>query len=87
MNNTYDNQHNRCQRRYKPLPYTIIRPATQGDPDAIAAVLRHYEGYIAKLSTRRLFDENGNIYNSVDEAMRRRLEIKLIASILTFRVA
>lgn len=87
MNDTHDNQHSRFQRRYKPLPYTIIQPATQGDPDAIAAVLRHYEGYIAKLSTRRLFDEDGNVYHSVDEAMRRRLEIKLIAGILSFHAA
>jgi hypothetical protein len=49
--------------------------------------LRHYEGYIAKLSTRRLFDEMGNVYLCVDETMRRRLEIKLIAGILTFKVA
>ena len=53
----------------------------------MAAVLRHYEGYIAKLSTRCLFDEYGNTYLCVDEAMRHRLEIKLIAGILTFRAA
>ena len=73
--------------RYKLLPRDTIQAATQGEPDAVAAVLRHYEGYIAKLSTRCLFDEYGNTYLFVDEAMRHRLEIKLIAGILTFRAA
>ena len=35
---------------YKLLPPDTIQAATQGEPDAVAAVLRHYEGYIAKLS-------------------------------------
>lgn len=73
--------------RYALLPYATILAATQGDADAVAAVLRHYEGYIARLSTRRLYDEHGNVYSGVDEAMRRRLEIKLIAGLLTFRAA
>ncbi len=73
--------------RYKLLPYATIQAATQGDPDAVAAVLRHYEGYIAKLSTRRLYDEHGNAYPCVDETMRTRLEIKLIAGLLTFDAA
>ena len=69
------------------LPYNTIRAASGGDPDAMNAVLRHYEGYIARLSMRRLFDENGNTYLCVDEGMRRRLEIKLIAGVLAFRAA
>ena len=83
MNTTNSKQQKLRTPRYKLLPYATIQAATQGDP----AVLRHYEGYIAKLSTRRLFDEMGNVYLCVDETMRRRLEIKLIAGILTFKVA
>lgn len=78
---------NRSKPRSRLLPYDTIRAASEGDPDAVNAVLRHYEGYIARLSTRRLFDENGNTYLFVDETMRRRLEIKLIAGILAFRAA
>ena len=48
---------NRSKPRYKFLPHDTIQAATQGEPDAVATVLRHYEGYIAKLSTRCLFDE------------------------------
>lgn len=73
--------------RYKLLPRDTIQAAAKGEPDAVAAVLHHYEGYIAKLSTRRLFDEYGNTYLCVDEALRRRLEIKLITGVLAFRAA
>ena len=45
-------------------------------------VLRYYEGYINKLCTRTLYDSNGFPYVCVDEYMKRRLEIKLIHSIV-----
>lgn len=80
-------KNSRGKPRYKLLPRDTIQAATQGEPDAVAAVLRHYEGYIAKLSTRRLFDEYGNTYLCVDEALRRRLEIKLISGLLAFKAA
>ena len=64
----------------KLLPYHII-------VEAINEVLKHYEGYIAALSTRRLYDECGNPHYCVDETLRRRLETKLITKILAFEVA
>jgi len=69
------------------IPYPVIVLAAGGDVDAINAVLRHYEGYIAVLSTKQLFDEDGNPYLCVDEGLRRRLETKLITAILTFDAA
>ncbi|MDD4438790.1 MAG: helix-turn-helix domain-containing protein [Tissierellia bacterium] len=69
------------------LSYPLIVLAASGDVDAINAVLKHYEGYIAVLSTRQLYDESGNSHLCVDEALRRRLETKLITKILTFNVA
>ena len=69
------------------LSYPLIVLASSGDVDAINAVLKHYEGYIAALSTRQLYDESGNTHFCVDEALRRRLETKLITKILTFNVA
>ena len=60
---------------------------TYGNVDAINAVLKHYEGYIFALSTKRLYDENGQPHMCVDEGLRRRLETKLITKILTFDVA
>ena len=82
---------NNYRRNSKPhsrlLPYATIWAASEGDPDAVNAVLRHYEGYITRLTMRQLHDEYGNTYLCVDEAMRRRLEIKLITGILAFRAA
>ena len=37
------------------LPFHIIKAASEGDVSAINAVLKHYEGYIIKLSTRKLY--------------------------------
>jgi hypothetical protein len=34
------------------LPYPVIIAATKGDPDAVKAVVKHYEGYISSLATR-----------------------------------
>ena len=39
--------------------------------DAINAVLKHYEGYIAALATRRLYDENGVPHLCIDEEKRK----------------
>lgn len=69
------------------IPFPVIVSATSGDVDAINIILNHYSGYIAALSTRNLYDEEGNPHLCVDEDMRRRLETKLIASILKFNVA
>lgn len=69
------------------LPYPVISAAVSGNVNAINTVLKHFEGYIAKLSTRTMFDEADNPHLYVDEELRRRLETKLITKILTFDVA
>ena len=68
------------------LPFSVIQKAAGGDVEAINAVLKHYEGYISRLSLRELYDEYGNPRLCVDEELRRRLETKLITKILAFRV-
>ena len=73
------------QRRL--LPIEVIRSASSGDVEAIQEVLKHYEGYIAKLATRKVYDEYGNSYYCVNEALRRRLETKLITKVLDFKIA
>lgn len=65
----------------------LTSSATSGDVDAINKVLKHYAGYIMALSTRRLYDEYGNPHLFVDDELRRELETRLIARILTFNVA
>lgn len=69
------------------LPFPVIAAAAGGNIEAIDAVLKHYGGYIATLSIRQLYDENGNLHLCVDPELRRRLETKLITKLLTFKVA
>jgi hypothetical protein len=68
------------------LPFPVIKKAVSGDAEAINAVLKHYEGYITKICTKRLYDENGAPHTFVDNDMRRLLETKLITKILDFKI-
>ena len=77
-------QKNKRKEEKHLLPFHIIKAASEGDAEAIQAVLKHYEGYIAKLSTRKMYDEFGQAHYCVDETLRRRLETKLIAKTLAF---
>ena len=72
----------------KPLiPMSVILAASQGDAEALTALVAHYQGYIRFLATRPMKDAYGNVSCHVDEDMRLRLETKLIYSIVTgFRV-
>ena len=65
------------------LPLSVIDAARDGDSQAVDQVLRYYEGYIHKLCTRTLYDPDGQPHVRVDEYMKRRLEIKLIHSIVS----
>ena len=78
-------QRNKRKEEKKLLPFHIIKAASEGDAQAIQAVLKHYEAYTAKLSARNMYDEFGQSHYCVDETLRRRLETKLIAKTLSFR--
>lgn len=65
------------------LPLSVINTAREGDYQAVDQVLRYYESYINKLCTRTLYDLDGQSHVRVDEYMKRRLEIKLIHSIVS----
>ena len=67
------------------LPYAVIKAATVGNIDAINAVLKHYERYIAALSMKSLYDENGILHLCLDEEKICRLRTKLIVKILDFK--
>ena len=76
----------RCKSREEKnlLPFHIIKAASEGDVLAINTVLKHYEGYIITLSTRKMYDGSGRLHFCVDETLRRRLGTKLITKILAF---
>ena len=65
------------------LPMPVIEAARAGDAEAVERVLRYYEGYINKLCTRTLYDGSGQPHICIDEYMKRRLQIKLIHSIVS----
>ncbi len=69
------------------LPFSVILAASNGDVDAINAVLKHYAGYIRTLSQRPFVDDDGNVHMRVDPELYRRLETKLITRILKFEAA
>lgn len=65
------------------LPLPVIIAAMEGESEALASVVKHYQGYICYLAMRPFKDEYGNEYLCVDEDMRLRLEAKLIHGIVT----
>ena len=69
------------------LPYHVIASASKGDTEAMSVILKHYDGYIAKLCTKTMLDQYGNKSTYIDEEMRNRLKIRLITRTLSFRVS
>jgi hypothetical protein len=67
------------------LAVPVIIAAVGGDTDALCSVVKHYQGYILALSTKRLYDENGNTYLVIDEELRQELETRLITKVLMFK--
>ena len=65
------------------LPLSIFAEARAGDPLAMERILRYYDGYMNKLCTRTLYDGSGQPHICIDEYMKRRLQIKLIHSIVS----
>ena len=64
------------------VSFAVIKAATEGDSEVLAKVLKHFEGYIAKMSTRVFYDEFGQSYLRVDEDLKQRIECKLMAQII-----
>lgn len=71
----------------KLLALSVIQAASNGDVEAMNVVVKHYEGYIRKLSVRRLYNEEGQVHYCVDETLKERLEMKLIEKVLSFKIA
>ena len=60
----------------KLLPYETIIKACEGDPEAVAAVLSHYVGYIRSFSK-----VNGQVNAGVEDYVKQ----QLIAALFKFR--
>lgn len=72
------------------IPFPVIVRAADGDIEAVNQIVRHYSGFysgfIASRSMRPMKDEYGNTHMVVDETLRRRMEARLIAKILSFEI-
>lgn len=66
----------------KHIPFAVIVAATIGDEAAIQKILDFYDGYISKLSLRKLYDEYGNVYMVVDSELKGRTELPHMCDVL-----
>ena len=69
----------------KRLTESGIRNAVRGEPNAVKRVLTYYSGYMTILATHSVCGTDGSRKYTVNEALRRQLETKLILVILTFQ--
>ena len=67
------------------LNYELIKSATKGDVEAINIIMKIYEPYINKLSTKRLFDKSENEYMGIDVDLHDRLKRKLLKVIVNYK--
>ncbi|NQQ99706.1 helix-turn-helix domain-containing protein [Streptococcus suis] len=74
------------KKNYPLVPFSLIVKATDGNPEAINLIIRHYRGYMTKRSLRLMKDEYGNQSMVVDEVLRGRMETRLITKILSFEI-
>ena len=70
----------------KHIPFTVIVAATNGDEAAIQEILDFYDGYISKLSLRKLYDEYGNVYMVVDSELKGRMQAAVMDMIAKFEI-
>ena len=70
----------------KNIPFAVIVVATNGDEAAIQEILDFYDGYISKLSLRKLYDEYGNVYMVVDSELKGRIQAAVMDMIANFEI-
>lgn len=70
----------------KNIPFAVIVAATNGDEAAIQEILDFFDGYISKLSLRKLYDEYGNVYMVVDSELKGRIQAAVMDMIANFEI-
>lgn len=73
-------------KKNKHVAFEIIVAATDADKEAIKKVLDFYDGYISKLSLRKMYDDYGNVYMVVDSELKGRIQTAVMNMILNFQV-
>lgn len=64
------------------IPFDVIQSATQGDHEALASVLKHFERDIAQMPTRIFYDEFGQSHCYIDYDLKQRIKCRLMAQII-----
>ena len=64
----------------------MIVAATNGDETAIQEILNFSDGYISKLSLRKLYDDDGNVYMVVDSELKGRIQAAVMDMIANFEI-
>ena len=67
---------------HKRIPYCTITAATDGDGEAMAFILRHYDDYINYYSRRTVVGKNGMPQLDVNEDVRQQVTTKLIIAVV-----
>lgn len=73
-------------KKNKHIPFDIVVTAADGNKEAIKKVLNFYDGYISKLSLRKMYDDYGNIYMVVDSELKGRIQAAVMNMILNFEI-
>ncbi len=73
-------------KKNEQLSFDIIVAAADGDGEAIRKVLNLYDGYISKLSLRKMYDDYRNVYMVVDSELKGRIQTAVINMILNFEI-
>ncbi|MGF2054728.1 helix-turn-helix domain-containing protein [Vagococcus fluvialis] len=68
------------------VPYDLIEKALDGDPEVISQITAHYRPYFSRMALRLTKNEFGETRAVVDEILQGRLEIKLLTTILNFKI-
>lgn len=68
------------------VSYHVIEAASLGNAEAIQEILDHYDGYIRKLSARKMIDEWDAEKQVTDTYLYGILRVHLITAILKFDV-
>ena len=66
----------------KRIPYCTIAAAKEGDGEAMASILRHYDDYINFHSRREVIGKNGIQRLDVNEDIKQQITTKLIIAIV-----
>lgn len=74
-------------KKNKNLSFDIIVAAMDGNKEAIKKVLKFYDGYISKLSLRKMYDDYGNVYMVVDSELNGRIQTAVMNMIFNFQIA